>query len=109
MTIEAQVDHDALTRCMEIAQRDPDRAEQLQSMLRHRDWTEVAEFASHCCQYRSLHLRPWQSPPSAVDEDDPDEDDRAAQKLLRRMLAAGVSRYDPDPLRALKGLRKRGK
>jgi hypothetical protein len=32
------------------------------------------------------------------DENDPHERDKAAQDLLRRMVAAGVSRYEPDPL-----------
>src|SRR5262245_4360088 len=67
-------------------------------MLRVRDWEEVADFACYVCQCRALCLRPWQSPPSSVEEDDPDEHDKDAQKLLRKMLAAGVSRYDPDPL-----------
>jgi hypothetical protein len=105
----SQADCDALERCMELAQRDPERAEQLRSMLGDEPWDEVAEFASHCCQYYALSLRPWQSPPSSVDEDDPDERDKDAQQLLRKMLAAGVSRYDPDPLQALRGRRRRRK
>lgn len=98
----SQADRDALERCRELAQRDPGRAAQLQSMLRDRDWEEVADFACYVCQCRALCLRPWQSPPSSVEEDDPDEHDKDAQKLLRKMLAAGVSRFDPDPLAALK-------
>ena len=39
-------------------------------------------------------------PPCVVSEDGP-ERDQAAQKLVRRMLVVGVSRYDPDPLAAL--------
>jgi hypothetical protein len=35
-------------------------------------------------------------PPSVADEDDPNARDKAAQALLRKMLAAGISRYDPD-------------
>jgi len=31
---------------------------------------------------------------------------RAAVKLLQKMLAAGVSRYDPNPLAALKAARR---
>jgi hypothetical protein len=40
-------------------------------------------------------------PPCIADEDDPNERDKDAQRLLRKMLAAGISRYDPDPLAAL--------
>jgi hypothetical protein len=102
MTHLDQVDRDALERAMQIAQRDPSRAQELQSKLKDEPWNEVAEFAAHVCQYRALHLKPWQSPPCIVDEDDPDEDDRDAQALLRQMLAAGVSRFEPDPLAALR-------
>jgi hypothetical protein len=42
---------------------------------------------------------------SAANED---ERDAEACKLLARMLKAGVSKYDPDPLAALKE-RRRGK
>jgi len=65
------------------------------------DWYEVASFAAGCCQYQALQLKPWQEPPCQCDEDDPNERDRQGQALLRKMLAAGVSRYDPDPLAAL--------
>jgi hypothetical protein len=102
MTDLNQTDRDALERCMQIARRDPSRAQQLQSKLIDEPWDEVAQFAAYCCQYRALHLKPWQSPPCIVDEDDPDEDDRSAQALLRQMLRAGVSRFDPAPLEALR-------
>ena len=72
-------------------------------------WDLVADMACHCCQVRALALRPWQCAPSSVDENDPDEQDKAAQKLLRQMLKAGVSRYEPDPMAALKGRRIRKK
>jgi WD40 repeat protein len=43
-------------------------------------------------------LLPHQSPPCAVIDNDRDRD---AADLLRRMLAAGLSEYEPDPLAAL--------
>lgn len=103
------LDRDALERAMQIAQRDPLRAELLQAKLADEEWREVAEFAAYSCQIESLSLKPWQEPPVNIDEDadEPDtaerEPDTAARKLLRRMLAAGVSRFDPDPLAALAG------
>jgi hypothetical protein len=106
-------DRDALKRAMQIAQRDPLRAEQLQKKLEDEEWTEVAMFAAYGCQIESLSLRPWQSPPAHIDEnaDEPEnperEPDTAARKLLRRMLRAGVSRFDPDPLTALQRAAKR--
>ena len=101
------VDRDALERAMQIAQRDPVRAEQLQAKLEDEPWVEVAKFASYSCQYDALALKPWQEPPCVADEDNPDEQDKKAQHLLRKMLAAGVSRYDPDPLKALAGAKRR--
>ena len=86
---------------MEIASQEPARAEQLQSMLEHDSWEEVARFAAYHSQNVALNLKPWEEPPCVADEDDPNERDKGAQKLLRRMLDAGVSRFDPDPLAAI--------
>ena len=105
----SEVDRDALERAMLIAQRDSERAEQLQAKLQQGDdWEDVASLAAFGCQFAALGLRPWQSPPCVADESDPDEPDANAQQLLRKMLAGGVSRYGPDPLRALRK-RRRGK
>jgi hypothetical protein len=61
-------------------------------------------------QRRALHLKPWQSPPCAVDENDTDERRADAVQLLQRMLANGISAFDPDPLAALRKCRpKRSK
>jgi hypothetical protein len=106
MTITA-IDQEALERALARAMRDPDRAEQLQSMLTDTPRREVLEFASYHCQMAALRLKPWQSPPAHIDEDDPDERDQDGQDLLRKMLAAGVSRYEPSPLKALAGAKRR--
>ena len=95
------VDQAALELAMRIARRDPATRVQLDDMLKDEDWRSVAEFAAYHCQYQALHLKPWELPPCWVDEDDPNERDKAARVLLSRMLAAGVSRYHPDPLVAL--------
>ena len=106
-------DRTALELSMQIARTKLGRAEQLNSMLRGsefsspRSWVEVAEFASYCCQCRALNLKPWQSPPCHADEDDANPRDEKARALLRRMLRAGVSRYDPDPMAALERKPKR--
>ena len=108
------VDRDALERAMQIvAQRDPLSAEHLASKLKHETWREVAEFAAYSAQIELLSLKPWQSPPVHIDENanEPDNPEResntAARKLLRQMLAAGVSRYEPDPLTALRRAKRR--
>ena len=100
---------------MQIAQRDPLRAEHLRSKLEDQPWREVAEFAAYGCQIESLSLKPWQSPPIHIDEnaDEPDSTERepntAGRKLLRRMLANKISRFEPDPLAALQRAKRKRK
>src|SRR5262249_44458690 len=105
--VSSEVDDDALRRAMAIARRDPSRAMQLDEKLRDEPWTEVAEFAAFHCQIQALGLKPWQLPPCSLEADDPHEGNKDAQRLLRRMLAAGVSQYEPDPLAELKAKGKR--
>jgi hypothetical protein len=55
-------------------------------------------------------LKPWQSPPCWIDDlegalaagDDGILGDYAGATLLRRMLDWGLSRFEPDPVAALK-------
>lgn len=97
-----EADRNALQRCLDAAMRDPLRAEQLNSKLDDGEhWFDVADFACYCVQGDALQLDPWQEPPSVEDETDPNPDDKDAQALLKQMLAAGLSRYEPDPLAAL--------
>jgi hypothetical protein len=42
-----------------------------------------------------------------VPDNDDREPDTVGRKLLRQMLRAGVSRFDPDPLAALRRAKKR--
>jgi hypothetical protein len=84
-----------------------DRAEQLDAKLKAESWKDVAAFAASLCQTRALDLKPWQEPPSAASEDDPTERDKAAQKLLREMLAAGVSRFHVDPVAAIEAAKRK--
>jgi hypothetical protein len=91
-----KIDRDALARCMEIAQKD----RTLSARINGRPWLEAAEAACYSLQYDNLKLLPHQSPPSSVALDD--DRDRDATELLRRLLAAGLSRYEPDPLKALR-------
>lgn len=94
-----RTDKEALERAMRIcAEESPGRAEQLRAKLQDETWLEVAQFASYCVQRRSLGLRPWEFAPCSADEGEAGP----AGDLLRQMLAAGLSRYEPDPLRALK-------
>ena len=94
----------ALTRAEGRGRRD-----QIDAMLRNEPWEAVGAFASAHCQTRALDLRPWMWPPVFVTDikaclrEPPDAPNQIynAARLLKRMLAAGVSRYDPDPISAL--------
>jgi hypothetical protein len=104
------VDRDALERCMDMARRDPSRARQMDSMLTDQAWLEVATFASYVVQGQNLRLKPWESPPMCGGPTPgrtgpAAESDIKAGQLLDRMLAAGLSQYEPDPIAALKGTR----
>jgi hypothetical protein len=75
--------------------------------LQDEEWIEVAAFAAYGCQIESLSLKPWESPPCVEGEDDPNPHDKDAQKLLRQMLAAKISRYEPHPLEALRRAKRK--
>jgi hypothetical protein len=101
-------DHDraALQAALSQILDGPDRgrASQIEAMLTDTSWFEVARFASYILQGDVLGLKPWESPPCHIGDPDElgaDHRDHAGAKLLRKMLAAGVSRYAPDPIGAI--------
>lgn len=108
-----EVDLDALQRAMDLARRDPDRAGQLEEMLKDRPWDDVAKFAAYVVQGQSLRLRLWESPPCHGYIRSPDgrggfktvRDDKAGA-LADRLLAAGLSIYEPEPVAALERAEK---
>jgi hypothetical protein len=103
-----QVDRQALKRALVMARAEsPGRARQIDAMLAERpSWLRAALFASYSCQSETLHLKPWQSPPCWMGDTKPIDDPQqhglfAAWDLRRRLLAAGLSAYEPDPIAAL--------
>jgi hypothetical protein len=60
-------------------------------------WQQVAEFAAYCSQMKTLRLKPWESPPCWSDGKGNDPKD----KLCRKMLKAGISKFHLVPLAAL--------
>jgi hypothetical protein len=76
-----------------------------------RKFYDAGALAAYHCQYRALGLKPWEWSPSWVDPaeidallattDHDNADRRVAARLLRRMLAVGVSRWHPDPMAAI--------
>src|SRR5262245_43190568 len=105
-----KVDREALKRAIETAKaEDASRRRQIEAKLAEEPWLEVAEFAAYVCQSRSLSLRPWETPPCLASPDPVDErpgsGNRAAWALAQRLEAAGLSRFEPDPISALAALR----
>lgn len=97
------VDREALNRALKLtlAQDEAGRREQVHSMLVDDGWWYAASFCVYHRQCEALNLKPWESPPCHVDEDDP-YDHPKALGLLKRMLSYGMSRYDPTPIDSLK-------
>ena len=73
------------------------RAGELADLFDERGWQSAAMVAAYDCQCRALRLPVWEEPPCAARPTDKGK----AGRLLRRMLARGVSRYHPDPLAAI--------
>jgi|SRR5262249_55846845 len=115
-TALSAADYDALSRAIETCrQKDPAARAQIERKLATELWRETAEFAAYSCQCDALHLQPWQDPPCHVDDlvgainagNDGILGDYAAAKLLQQLLDRGLSRYEPDPVSALKQAKKR--
>jgi hypothetical protein len=117
------VDREALERAiaLTLGEDDKPRVEQVKDMLPEDPWFEVASFCSYHRQIEALRLKPWESPPSSIDPDAIDsilargrpradmvDKEHGGARLLRRMLALGVSAYDPTPLASI-ARAKRGK
>ena len=68
----------------------------------------ICRGARHC-QSRNLGLKPWENLPLWIDDlaaalCEPFDDQtgtREAAELLKKMLAAELSKYEPDPIRAI--------
>jgi hypothetical protein len=98
-------DLDALERAMvQVRKHGKTRRDQIDSKLLDEPWCNVAEFAAYVCQTRALKLKPWETPP--IYGDICGAQGKAAE-LLQKMIAAGISRWEPDPIAALAGKRKR--
>jgi hypothetical protein len=103
------IDRAALTKAIEaIRAKGGGGRAQIESMLRGEhdcSWLETALFASYSAQMDALNLFPGTFPPCWIEGQGDvaaDPDNRATFRLLQRMEAANVSRYEPDPLAALR-------
>jgi hypothetical protein len=92
-------DRDALEAAIDIVRKHRERWAEFLDLVRERGWDEAALVAAIDCQVRAMRLPPWR------EDEIPCMASRRgrgrASRLLRRMLRRGISRYHPDPLRAL--------
>jgi hypothetical protein len=94
----------ALKLSMQEALKQEGRALQFEKILEQgRSGWRLGILAACICQYRNLELEPHQHPPCHVSiEDRPFEGMEDAAALVRKLVAAGVSRLHPDPAAAYK-------
>jgi len=89
-----EVDLEALRRARALAKGVP-------QVERHKSWYDAAHAAAYHLQLKDLRLKPWQDPPMFGDIE---RAQPGAAQLLRRLLAVGLSRYEPEPLGKMEAL-----
>src|SRR5437016_10866782 len=105
----SKADREALERAiaLTLAERDLMRVAQVRDMLKTRPRDEVGHFCAYHRQCEVLRPKPWQPVPANSYVTVTDRDDEAlgqvsgraaAAELLRRRLAAKLSRFEPAPL-----------
>jgi hypothetical protein len=101
-----EADKQALRRAIKMARAEsPEHDGQInRRMAAGQSFEEIGMSAAYGCQCRSLRLKPWQSPPMFGDAQPGHEGHADAEALLRKLLDAGLSRFEPDPLAALEAL-----
>jgi hypothetical protein len=99
-----EIDRAALERALALVRAESEQErERVDRELIEQGWQQAAELAAYQCQCRTMRLRPWQAPPiDASDEFGVGYGCQPSEvQLRRRLLAAGLSIYEPDPLTAL--------
>jgi hypothetical protein len=102
-----KVDREALKRAIELAKaEDAGRRQQIEAMLKEDGFEYAGTFAASHCQTRTLGLKPWELPPCQVEDEKPAADRNQiglmkAWNVRQRLLAAGLSAYEPNPPAAL--------
>ena len=100
-----RVDRDAMRRAIAILRQDPFWATHIEDKLKREGFEKAGHFASYSAQCDALHLKPWETPPCDTWGTVPDPSSwgsRPAEIELRdRLLAAGISVFEPDPVKAL--------
>jgi hypothetical protein len=105
MTEWTETDIEALTRAFRLAcEEGPEERTRFEMLLDTRGQEEAYETAAYHCQCQSLQLKPWQAPPmhsGDVADDATYGNKKSEVRLRRRMLALGISVFEPDPAGAI--------
>jgi hypothetical protein len=107
-----RIDREAMRRAIEeLRRKGGEDLRQIEQKLRDEPWEDVGRFAAYFCQDEHLQLEPWQVPPcwlrtdrdveAALSMPHDHSGRREAGELVQRLLAAGLSPYEPNPLEAL--------
>jgi hypothetical protein len=98
-------DQEALTAAIAMMRADPEQRELLDHVLANQSEQEAGLWAVGSLQVKNLHLKGWEAPPYDTSNVKDPSDHYGCRPnevaLLRKMLSLGISRYDPDPLRAI--------
>jgi len=107
-----KIDRDAFARAIAIYRRERHGGdEHIRSKIAEEGFEVAGRFAAYWCQSRNLKLALCEFPPAwlaGVDDIEGPDFKRKPQaaKLLRRLLDAGRSKFEPDPIAALERVKK---
>jgi Arc/MetJ family transcription regulator len=108
----SKTDREAMERAIALVRAESrQESERVDEMVAKEGWKRAARYCCYARQDIALHLKPWMTPPCWLRTDDDVaaalaqpygvDGKRAAGELVQRLLVNGLSRYEPDPLRAL--------
>jgi hypothetical protein len=93
-----RIDRDAMRRAIDwMRAKSPDHAKEIEHKLEHEGFEAAGEFAADAAQCANLKLKPWETPPCNIWG----YNQSSGIELRDRLLAAGLSIFEPDPIKAL--------
>jgi hypothetical protein len=94
-----RIDRDAMQRAIDWVLRErPEYRENIEQRLKREGFEQAGQFAVYVAQDTTLRLKPWECTPSSIWGY---SDQSAAIALRDRLLAAGLSVDEPNPIEAL--------
>ena len=98
-------DRAAMQAAIELAKADPELRDFIEALLQDRGEQGAGEWASGFYQVKFLRLKPWECNPIGTQNVEQTSDNYGCRpgevELLRKMFSLGISRYEPDPLKAI--------